>query len=241
MSTALIPTQSDAHAGEYLHQPLAVHVCEMLTPGGALSMVGPSMPALGGACLQRLPQHVGKVAATSIEEFLFCSGIHMDELNTLMSGRKLHTLFSSAEEFQLFRRTMHIPNAMSRNVATLTEFRAHAQMMRERRVRHVARRLVIVAAALPALRARKCLVHLIGSFFLERTATQTTCAATVCLCLAHGCHHRTIGVESFVQHLRTAHAATETASPPTEPVVGIIETLQASSPLGRSHRLVHSG
>ena len=168
----------------------------------------------------------------------------MDELNTLMAGRKLHTLFSSAEEFQLFRRTMHIPNARSRNVASLTEFRATAQMMRERRVRHVARRSVIIAAALcalPALRTRERLVRLIISFLMGRTATQTTRAATVCVCLAHGCHHRTIGVESFAQHLRTAHAATETVSPPTEPVGGIIETLQASSPLRGPHRLVHSG
>ena len=150
--------------------------------------------------------------ADAVEEFLFCSGVDQAELKGLQSSDKLRGLFASTAEFQLFRRTMHIPGARTRSLASFTEFRQTAHAMRERRLRHVARQSANLAAAVPALRARERLVRHIISFTVGRSVLQAPTAATVCVCVAHGCQHRTVGVESFVQHVRTAHAAAQSSS-----------------------------
>ena len=150
--------------------------------------------------------------ADAVEVFLFCSGVDLAELKGLQSSDRLRGLFASTAEFQLFRRTMHIPGARTRSLASLTEFRQTAHAMRERRLRHVTRQSANLAAAVPALRGRERLVRHIISFTVGRSVLQAPTAATVCVCVAHGCQHRTVGVESFVQHVRTAHAAAHSSS-----------------------------
>lgn len=155
------------------------------------------------------------VDAAAVEEFLFRSGLDIEELRVLITSNTLSRLLTSADEFQLLRRTLHIVGARPRGVASLAEFRQSLQTMRERRRRHIARHWGNFAAALstvPALRGRERLARLIISFLLPQAPTPR--AATVCLCLAHGCNQRSLGIESFVQHIRTAHTALQDSSNP---------------------------
>ena len=156
----------------------------------------------------RIMEEVG-VDAAAMEEFLYCLGVDSKELEGLEQANMLHTLCSSEKDFQMLRRTMFLPNARSRSVATLIDVRTTRQTARERRTRHVARQAPPLAAALltvPALRGRGRIARYIMSFLLDKTTRQPK-PTTVCVCLAHGCHHRTVGVMNFAQHTRAAHSS----------------------------------
>ena len=149
------------------------------------------------------------VDAAAMEEFLYCLGMDSKELEGLEKANILHILCSSEMDFQMLRRTMFLRNARSRSVATLIDFCAARQTRRDRRRSHVARQaphLVVALLTVPALRGRGRIARYIMSFLLDET-TQEPMPATGCVCLAHGCHHRTVGVRNFAQHTRAAHSS----------------------------------